>query len=339
MQEKGRIIMSSENNQRVLRNASREEQFKKAASLAGEAIKSIGSPFNIGKYMLSLAIDREAPLDVQEVIQIFAKDTLDDRLETTLADATKELASLPKEDVYITSLDGLKLTGHIIKSKHQKRVIIAFHGWRSTWMRDFSIITDFLFDNDCTVLFAEQRAQGESEGDYMSFGVFERFDCLDWVNFAEERFGKNVPIYLAGVSMGASTVLMASGNKFPSNVRGIIADCGFTSPEAIWRHVAVDNLHLIYPASTLEKLCQETLHFDPAKHSTISALEKATVPVLFAHGQDDHFVPMEMTLENYDACASEKEIILVPGAEHGLSYYVDGDRYREKLSGFWKKHE
>ena len=41
---------------------------------------------------------------------------------------------------------------------------------------------------------------------------------------------KNKDIFLCGISMGCATTLMAAGLDLPDNVKGIIADCGFTSP-------------------------------------------------------------------------------------------------------------
>ena len=324
-------------NEKVKKQQEREEQFKKAAAIAEDAIKKIGSPMNIGNYMLSVAVDRESPLDVQGVIELFGKDVLDEALMDTFARGEKRLTELAEETVSIQSLDGLKLLGHIVRAKNQKRVVLAFHGWRGSWKRDFGMTADFWRDNGCTVVYAEQRAQGGSEGEYMSFGIYERFDCISWIEWAEEYFGKRVPMYIAGVSMGASTVLMACGQKLPPNVKGCIADCGYTSADEIWKHVASDCLHLIYPGNTLRSLCKEKLHFDPSKHTTLEALAKATIPVLFIHGEDDHFVPMEMTLENYEACASEKMIMLSPGAEHGLSFYNEPERYQDYVLRFFER--
>ncbi len=328
---------SEQRNTVSAKTMSREEQFRKAAAIAEDAIKKIGSPLNIGNYMLSVAVDREAPLDVQGVIELFGRDVLDEKLMNTFSECEKHLVSMVSEDVSIRSLDGLRLIGHVVRAKKQKRVILAFHGWRGSWSRDLGMIADFWRDSGCTVVYVEQRAHGQSEGDHISFGVYERFDCLDWIEWAGEYFGKHIPVYLAGVSMGASTVLMSCGQKLPSYVKGCIADCGYTSPEEIWRHVASDCLHLIYPASTLRSLCKEKLHFDPGRHSTLAAMAKATLPILFIHGEDDHFVPMEMSLENYDACASDKMIMLSPGAEHGLSYYVEPERYQDYMLRFFER--
>ena len=109
------------------------------------------------------------------------------------------------------------------------------HGWRSSWSHDFGLIADFWRNNHCSVLYAEQRGQNNSGGDHMSLGLLERYDCLAWTNWINEKTGKSIPIYLAGVSMGATSVLMASELELPDNVFGIAADSAFTSLHAIWK--------------------------------------------------------------------------------------------------------
>ena len=150
-----------------------------------------------------------------------------------------------------------------------------------------------------------------------------------------------LPIYLGGVSMGASTVLMASGLDLPGNVVGIVADSGFTSPHAIWKHVVENNLHLPYGIhkAAAEELCRKKLRMKAGAYSTTAALACTDIPVLFIHGTDDRFVPIEMTYENYKACASEKHLLIVPGAEHAMSYVVDKAAYENAIRNFWKLYD
>jgi fermentation-respiration switch protein FrsA (DUF1100 family) len=150
-----------------------------------------------------------------------------------------------------------------------------------------------------------------------------------------------LPIYLAGVSMGATTVLMASALAMPSKVRGILADCGFTSPRASWQHVAKNNLHLLYGprAALVDALCKLKIPMASGDCSTIEALKKGRIPVLFVHGTDDRFVPVEMTYENYMACAAPKRLFVVPGADHGGSYLRDREGYEQALLNFWHEND
>jgi len=167
-------------------------------------------------------------------------------------------------------------------------------------------------------------------------------DCLDWLQWIREHAGEKMPVYLGGVSMGATTVMMASGLALPSNVRGIVADCGFTSPEAIWKHVMTRNLHLPYgwiTRTAARRAYRRRLKMEPKDRSCPEALCNCKVPVLFIHGADDHFVPVEMTYENYKACRAPKQLLIVPGAEHGMSYLVNPEAYEGALKAFWQEYD
>ena len=258
-----------------------------------------------------------------------------------MADRGEELKAMPHKIVTIESYDGQNLVGHWFPQEDAKRVIVAMHGWRSSWWSDFGMISAFWHREKCSVLYAEQRGQGSSGGEFMGFGMMERHDCLEWVKWVNQQYAEEIPIYLAGVSMGAATVLMAADLELPSNVRGIMADCAFTSPHEIWKHVARKNLHLPYSihGGVAEKLCRGKINMSPRECSTVECLKKSKVPVWFAHGSDDHFVPVEMTYQNYCACATPKHLLIVPGADHGMSYYLEKDRYEQEMLKFWTQYD
>lgn len=255
--------------------------------------------------------------------------------------AGDSLRLTPHALVETVTEDSLRLVGHWFPHKHPKRIILAMHGWRSTWALDFGMIAPFWEEEGCSVLYPEQRGQSRSGGDYMGFGMLERYDCLQWLKWLENRCGSKLPVYLAGVSMGATTVLMASGLGLPATVRGIFADCGFTSPHAIWKHVAKHNLFMPYGLRGLmaEGMCRRRLHMDPKACSTVQALQGGTTPVFFAHGKKDSFVPVSMTLENYRACAAPKRLFLVPNAGHGMSYFLEKDAYERAMKQFWQEFD
>ena len=156
-----------------------------------------------------------------------------------------------------------------------------------------------------------------------------------------EHCGEDIPIYLAGVSMGATTVLMAAGLDLPRNVHGIMADCGFTSPHAIWKHIAHNNLHIGFGirGAMANAMCKQRIAMGTEDYSTVDALESSDIPVLFVHGANDHFVPVEMTYENYSACTAPKQLLIVPGADHGMSYFVEPEKYEAVAEQFWKDHD
>lgn len=319
-----------------------------AGCTAGTAAVVSAANYLTARYLVKVALDHETPRMMEKAESVIEKtgrsiagSERDRNFLAELETASLHLAEQPNETVKIESCDGTILIGHWIPAAAPKRVIVAVHGWRSSWHRDFGTVSDFFHKQDCSVLYVEQRGQNNSEGDYIGFGLTERHDCLDWVNWVNKRTGGKLPIYLCGVSMGATTVLMASGLDLPENVHGVIADCGFTSPAAIFKHVANNNLHLIYGIRSVfvDMMFREKNMVGTDDYSTLDALQSTDIPVLLIHGTDDHFVPVEMTYENYRACASPKRLLIVPGADHGMSYYLEKEKYEAAVSSFWAEFD
>lgn len=311
--------------------------FGAGAMLSAAAIRG-GLDIAITHNLVGEALDREEP---KSVLRMKARiPGLEDPPEWI---ARREaLEQSPHETISIQSFDGTQLTGHLFRADNPRRVVLAMHGWRSSWARDFSLIADFLRDSDCTVLYAEQRGQGTSGGAYMGFGMIERFDCLEWVRWLIGNGFSDCPLYLAGISMGAATVLMTAGfPDLPEHVAGIIADCGFTSAGAEWKHVSEQSLHIPYRAHRrrAEGLCRKRLDLGTEDYSTLDAMAVNRIPVLFIHGLDDTFVPPEMTQQNYNACHAPKRLFLVPGAAHAMSYVVDPKGYEQTVRDFWQMCE
>ncbi len=304
---------------------------------AGAAIFAAAS-YSLTKTLVRVALDRNAPKTSERSRNRLSGTVPNNELFELVKTAAQELESEVCETVSLTSFDGEQLVGHLFRHKNAQRIIIAMHGWRSSWTTDFGIISEFWHNNNCTVLYAEQRGQNNSGGDYIGFGMIERHDCLSWINWVNDNLGDELPIYLAGLSMGASTVLMAAGAVLPDNVCGVIADCGYTSPYAIWKYIAQKNLHLSYGlmGAFANSICKKKLNMDANAYSTIDAMKSSPVPVLFIHGSDDRFVPVEMTYENYKACTAPKRLLIVPGAGHCMSYVVDKDSYEDAITSFWQ---
>lgn len=289
------------------------------------------------KLLMRTAMDRQAPKIMRRAGGMISGSVVDEDIYRRKREAEERLKWIPMDTVSIQARDGVELVGHWYPCDAARRVVIAMHGWRSSWCGDFGLIADFLHDNNCCVLFPEQRGQGNSGGEYIGFGVTERYDCLEWVHWITETKTSELPIYLSGISMGATTVLMAAGLELPDQVHGIVADCGFTSPSAIWEHITTNNLHLSYRLhrAMVESIYQRKSQDSFFDYSTVDALRTATKPVMLIHGTDDHFVPVEMSYENYIACASVKRLLVVPGADHGMSYLVDRDGYETAIKNFW----
>jgi len=248
----------------------------------------------------------------------------------------RQVRAMPQEDVEITSFDGLKLRGKYYEYAPGAPIELMFHGYRGNSERDLPGGVERCFRVGRSALIVDQRCSGRSEGKTITFGVYEHRDCLKWIDFMIDRFGKDVKIILTGISMGAATVLMAGGKELPENVIGILADCGYTSARDIMQlEIRKMGLppKLSYP---FVKLGARIFGgFDPDAFSPVEAVKACKVPVIFYHGEADDFVPCYMSQENFDACASRKALVTIPGAGHGLCYPVDRDRYVKTLADFF----
>ena len=247
----------------------------------------------------------------------------------------KELDDIPFESVTITSHDGLKLFGRYYHVSDNAPIFIEFHGYKSMAIRDFCGGDRIVRSLGCNTLLVDQRAHGKSEGHTISFGIKERFDCLSWINYLNERFGKDKKIFLIGVSMGGATVLMASELDLPENIVGIMADCPFSSPWLVISKVARNMgipTKLAFPFVWLG--ARLFGGFDLVESDATNAVKYAKVPIFLVHGEADHLVPFEMSQEIAKNCASKITFIPFSEAGHGLSYILDAERYTKEATKF-----
>lgn len=248
----------------------------------------------------------------------------------------KETRTLPYREYSITSFDGLTLRGKFYEYAPGATVELMMHGYRGNAERDLCGGVQRCFALGHSALVVDQRGCGSSDGNIITFGIREHLDCLKWVDLLVENFGPDVKIILTGISMGASTVLMAAGQPLPENVIGVLADCGYTSAKDIIK-VVIQQLklpqNLAYPFVRLGALIFGG--FDLEKETAVSAVARCKVPVIFYHGESDDFVPCYMSKENYDACTSRKQLVTIPNAGHGLCYPVDPERYLLALKDFF----
>ena len=248
----------------------------------------------------------------------------------------QQTRALPQEEVSIISFDGLKLYGKYYEYAPGAPIELMFHGYRGAAERDLAGGVQRCFKVGRSALIVDQRCSGKSEGNVITFGVKEHRDCLAWVDFMLKRFGPDVKIILTGISMGASTVMIAAGTPLPSNVIGVLADCGFSSAKEIMYSVIRQMgfpPKLAYPFVKLAARIYGK--FDLEEVDALRAIKKCTVPVIFYHGETDDYVPCEMSRACYEACTSRKQLVTIPGAGHGLSYPIAPELYRSTLREFF----
>ena len=248
----------------------------------------------------------------------------------------KETWAMPHEDMSIQSVDGLTLRGKYYECIPGGPIELMFHGYRGNADRDLCGGVQRCFALQRNTLIVDQRACGTSDGNIITFGLRESDDCHRWIAHLIQRFGPDIKIIITGISMGASTVMLAAGRELPEQVVGVLADCGFTSAKDIIQEVIRQMKlppKLAYPFVKLgAKLFG---HFDLDEDSSLEAMRRCKVPVMFIHGEDDAFVPCDMSRRNYEACTAQKKLWTVPGAGHGLCILVDKPGYMRELREFF----
>ncbi|MFC4100653.1 alpha/beta hydrolase [Paenibacillus xanthanilyticus] len=237
----------------------------------------------------------------------------------------------------IVSHDGIRLRAFYLKAKAptNKTAIVA-HGYSGQASQMGGKARLYWEKLGYNILVPDARGHGGSGGAYIGFGWPERKDYAQWIERVLEQHGEDARIVLHGVSMGAATVMMTSGERLPGNVRAIVADCGYTSVKdelsyQLRRMYKLPVFPLLHVTSLLTKL-RAGYFFGEA--SALAQVRKSRTPILFIHGDADRFVPTDMVYRLYESCPADKRIYIVPNAGHGYAEFADPERYRTEVASF-----
>lgn len=238
------------------------------------------------------------------------------------------------ERITLYADDGVLLIGeYYTQTPNNDRVIVCVHGYNSTPLNNFASMARFFMEDGYDVLLVHQRAHGVSGGRHATMGLCEQYDLLVFC-----RWLCNRPlvrsIILAGVSMGCATVGYASDKLNDSKIRGMILDCGFTTP---LQQMKEDCRHRYFPlAPLLSHVCFFTRHFlhINVRQPVWASLEKTTIPAFFLHGKTDEAIPYVESELNYQHCASEKQLYLLDDACHAGTFLAGGEPLQQALHAF-----
>lgn len=308
----------------------------------------------IGYVGFKTAICRGHELDINDREAL--KGTAWDQYYDEIQEGIVWISQQETEDIYIQSEDGLKLHARLMDQSGAKGTVLMFHGYRTHPEVDFSASSHVYYECGNRIVHIDQRAAGESEGKYIGFGVLESRDCCLWAQYIANRFGTDQKIILAGLSMGASTVLMATAHHedrrvrincspeepmevsmtLPKNVTGIVADSAFSSPYDIIKKRIRTTYHCKGRLLTIAIGIWSRMlaHYSLKELSIPDVMKHNTIPVLLVHGTEDSNVPVEMTVKIAENCQAPKQVLLVKGAEHGTGYLVDNEAYKKALQEF-----
>jgi len=308
--------------------------WKKGGAVAGAAVLgTAAAAASAAETAFAMAIKRKERTSEQW------EEELDNRWTERAADMRREMAwfeEQEREEVSIRSRDGLKLCASYLEAPNARACMLLMHGFRSWCRFDFSMVLRFYYEHGLSILLVDQRSHGRSEGKYIDYGILERYDCQQWAWYLHAKLGGRLPIFLDGVSMGASTVMMASELELPASVVGVIGDCGYNSA---WEEVAYcmkQRYHL--PAFPLlhavDSLCRRRAGYSLKDTTAAKAIANSRLPLMLLHGTADTTVPVTNAAEIAAAAPFLLEKVIVEGAEHGCSYLNEPARCDEALLRF-----
>ena len=316
---------------------------KKLGALLAFGAASGAATYAMSSYLQKALIARSfrMPQAVNGFISQNSKDETEN--ERIYKDNMKWLLNYGYEVHYIVNDRGQKLQGYLMRPEKPSDVyVFGAHGYRSDGRGEWChFAKHYVEELGFNLFFVDHQAAGESEGEYIGFSSHESKDCLKWLGYMTETFGEDIQIILHGISMGSATVMLMTGNDaLVPNVKFTIADCGFTSAMDEFNY-KIDTLRLPFrPIIPLvNAINRKRAGYDFQEDTNaLGAIANAKVPVLFVHGDADKFVPTHMVYLLYDACTSEKDLLIVSGAEHAVSYRTDKAAYEEKMNEFIEKY-
>ena len=243
------------------------------------------------------------------------------------------------EEVELRSCDGLTLRGYYLPAARPSDKLVVFaHGYSYNGPDQFGALLPFYHEDlNYNILLPDQRAHGRSDGNWIGFSAMEWRDILDWAAAFVERLGPDTQVVLHGISMGGATVMNCNAHNPPDYVKCIVEDCGYTNGYEMISLVAKRDLHINVPPMLwgtlfwfrLIQRCSLRKDADP-----YGDIAQCKLPTLFIHGAADRFVPAEMGQRCYEAAAIPKELLLVEGAGHSMSYFLAKEEYERRVRGW-----
>ena len=241
--------------------------------------------------------------------------------------------NLTYENVTFKSIDNLSLKGWMIKSPKSKGTIVMAHGYNAN--RGRLDIAYFLNKEGYNVLMFDFRGHGESEGDYISMGYYEKNDVLGALQYLNQRGDIDMNnVYGLGQSMGSAALIFAEQQQ-PS-FKGLILESTYTSvyEDTATRFNKVYGFPKFPFATSLTYFGGLTLGINGFSISPQNALKDINKPVLFIHDSLDDSVSMKDAKLLYDTANQPKEFWVVTNSSHCSAYNTQPDIYKIKIITF-----
>lgn len=246
------------------------------------------------------------------------------------------------KDTFILAKDGARLHAYYIAAAQPTaKTSVIVHGYTDNAIRMLMIGRLYNRELGYNVLLPDLRNAGLSDGDHFQMGWLDRLDVLQWMDVASKIYGDSVRMVVHGISMGAATTMMVSGEQQPPYVKCFVEDCGYTDVWDEFAHKLKSGFGLpSFPLMNVtNQLCRLKYGWSFKEASALEQVKKSTLPMFFIHGDADTYVPASMVNTLFDAKATgDKERWVVPGAIHAMSYRDNAKEYTEKVRTFTDKY-
>lgn len=241
----------------------------------------------------------------------------------------------PQTNITIPNREGRYINALVYnQNEESSKYVILVHGYRSQ-PKSLSYLAKHYFEAGYNVILPYMRAHYGSDYEYSTMGWFERFDIMDWIDYIDSKV-ESAHVILHGVSMGAATVMMTTGEHLPSCVKCAIEDCGYTSVYDAYSYKIPKMMHIpAFPTVDIfGSAIKKKIGFDIKVASALDQVKKSQVPTLFIHGESDSVVPVSMVYKLYENAACEKDILIVKNADHAMSPLVSPELYWNRVWNF-----
>lgn len=245
------------------------------------------------------------------------------------------------KDTFIVNPEGIRLHAYYVAAPEPtKKTAVIVHGYTDNAIR--MLMIGYLYNHDLryNILLPDLQHQGESGGPAIQMGWKDRFDVMQWMDVANQIYGDSTQMVVHGISMGGATTMMVSGEEQPYYVKCFVEDCGYTSVWDEFSHELKSTFRLPpFPLMyTTSWICDKKYGWNFKEASALTQVAKCELPMLFIHGDKDTYVPTWMVYPLFEAKPDPKELWIVPGAEHAVSYRDNKEEYTEKVREFVNRY-
>ena len=219
--------------------------------------------------------------------------------------------------IIIKTKDSLSLEAYYILSNQQKNgTIIMLHGIADNKESMISI-SNFFNSLGFNTLLLDLRAHGDSQGEYCTFGYYEKYDVMTVIDtLSAIDTIKNIGIW--GHSLGGAIAIQTIG--IDKRLKFGIIQSTFDELRKVILEYSADMFFGLKSEFIVNYILEKSevianFKVDSVKPSNFA--KNINVPMLYFHGNQDEKIPIEFNKNNFQNTNSKfKKFVVIDGAKH-----------------------